>query len=90
MSVKIHLHRIHRPDAGGLETVEVEGRTVGDCLTALVGRFPALKAKLFTAPGKLHRNVEIYLNQESAYPDELKKPVSDGDEIHVTLILTGG
>jgi hypothetical protein len=30
------------------------------------------------------------MNLQSAYPNELAKPVKDGDEIHVTLLLAGG
>ena len=70
--------------------VAVEGRTVGQCLEALVRRYPDLKAVLFDEHGELQRNLEIYLNLESAYPDELLKPVQDGDQIHITVMLTGG
>jgi molybdopterin converting factor small subunit len=34
--------------------------------------------------------VEVYVNNESAYPEELAKPVQDGDEIHLILMLAGG
>ena len=34
--------------------------------------------------------VEVYVNLESAYPDELAKQVKDGDEIHLTYMLAGG
>ena len=90
MGIRIHLHRTHRPRAGGLETVEVQGSTVGECLDDLVRMHPSMGEALFTAPGRLVSNVEIYLNLESTYPDELTRPTQDGDEIHVTLILTGG
>jgi len=45
---------------------------------------------LFDKKGKLLNAVEIYINQESAYPDELMKPVKGGDDIHLTLMLAGG
>ncbi len=90
MSVKINLHKTHRPFADGLEMVEVDGSTVGECLGALVERFPEMEEKLFAKKGKLHDVIEIYLNLESAYPDELTRPVKDGDEIYATIILAGG
>ena len=90
MSIKIHLHSTHRRHADGQAVVEVEGRTVGECLQALISRYPDLKPALFDDSGALQRNLEIYLNLESAYPDELLKPVKDGDQIHVTVMLTGG
>lgn len=90
MSVDVHIHKTHRRHTGGLETVRVEGRTVGDCLNALADRYPEMGKVLFVGNGELNRLAEIYLNMESAYPDELRKPTKDGDEIHVTLLLSGG
>ena len=90
MSIKIHLHSTHRQHADGQAAVEAGGRTVGECLQEVVTRYPDLEAVLFDEGGALRRNLEIYLNLESAYPDELARPVKDGDQIHVTVMLTGG
>ena len=90
MTVKINLHKTHREFTDGREIVEVAGNTVGACIEDLVKRYPGLKAKLFDKKGILRNFIEIYLNMESAYPDELAKPVSDGDEIYLTLALAGG
>ena len=90
MTVKIHLHKTHRQFTDGLEAVEVTGNTVGDCLSNLIGRFPGIEKGLFEKKGKLRNNIEVYVNMESAYPNELSTVVKDGDQIHLTLILTGG
>ena len=90
MGVKIHLHNRHRSFADGSETVEVNGGTVGECLNSLVKRYPGLHQELFDGKGKLKNTIEIYLNMESAYPDELLKPTREGDQIHVTVLLAGG
>jgi len=90
MSVTIHLHQSQRHLADGKVSVNVEGDTVKTCLADLIQQYPDLESQLFDNPRKLNKNVEIYLNLESAYPDELAKPVRDGDEIHITLILSGG
>jgi molybdopterin converting factor small subunit len=70
--------------------VEVSGSTVGECLNQLVKRFPRLKPMLLGKKGRLLNYVEVYVNQESSYPEELAKPVKDGDELHITLIIAGG
>ena len=49
-----------------------------------------MKKALFDKKGKLKNIINIYLNQESTYPEELAKAVKDGDEIHITVILAGG
>jgi molybdopterin converting factor small subunit len=90
MSVSVSIHRTHRHLADGLETIEVEGTTIGECLQALTKRYSALRPVLFDNKGKLNGLLEIYLNMESAYPEELLKPVKDGDEIQITLLLSGG
>lgn len=90
MSIFIHIHRTHRQYTDGLERIPVEGETVGACLSALTERYPGLQRILFTQNGILRNHIEIYLNAESAYPDELKKAVSTGDEIHITALLAGG
>ena len=90
VSVTASLHKTHRQFTGGLETVEVQGATVGDCLDHLANEYPGLGEALFEEKGKLRRHIEVFLNLQSTYPQELAMPVKDGDEIHVTAMLAGG
>jgi hypothetical protein len=70
--------------------VDVQGQTVGECLQHLVRQYPDLAPALFDGKDKLQKTIEIYLNMQSTYPDELAKKTQDGDMIHVTLLLAGG
>ncbi len=90
MSVTINIHKTHRRHVDGSSSVEVEGKTVGQCLEQLVTQYPALQEPLFEKKGKLRNTIEIYVNFESAYPEELAKPVRDGDEVSLTVMLAGG
>ncbi len=90
MSIKVYIHATHRQFTNGLEAVAVEGSTVGECLNHLIKQFPGMEKALFAKKGKLLNNVEIFLNHASAYPNELVKPVKDGDEIHLVTMLAGG
>ena len=90
MSVKVHIHTTHRQFTNGLKVVSLEGGTVGECLNQLIKQFPGMEKALFAKKDLLLKNVEIYLNRESAYPNELVKPVKDGDEIHLVVMLAGG
>ena len=90
MSINVSIHRTHRQFTDGLDSVEVEGNSVGNCLDDLIRQFPGMGNALFDKKGKLLNAIEIYINLESAYPDELVKPVKDGDDIHITLMLAGG
>ena len=90
MSVTVSLHGTHRQYTGGLEVVEVQGETVGDCLDHLANEYPGIGQALFEKKGKLKRHIEVYLNLKSTYPQELAMPVNDGDEIYITVLLAGG
>lgn len=90
MSIKVNIHQALRHLTAKQAKVEVTGATVGECLHDLVRQFPGLKPKLFGKNGKLLNYVDIYVNQESSYPEELAKRVNDGDRLHITLMIAGG
>jgi molybdopterin converting factor small subunit len=90
MAITVNIHKTHRQFTNGSEVVAVEGKTVGECLNHLIKQFPGMEKALFAKKDKLLNNVEIYLNHSTAYPNELAKPVKDGDEIHLIIMLTGG
>jgi molybdopterin converting factor small subunit len=90
VSVKINIHPFLSQHTNNQDVVEVNGSTAGQCLEQLVARFPELKPWLFEKSGKLNRLVEIYVNMKSSYPEELAKPVKDGDELHIIIIISGG
>ena len=90
LSIQVYLHKTHREYVDDLESVEVTGQTVGECLQDLVRRYPKMAPALFDGSEKLHRTVEVYLNMQSTFPEELAKPTKSGDVIHITLLLAGG
>jgi len=90
MGVKVRLHPLLRKLAGDQEWVESWGRTVGECIDNLETQFPGIKQRLCDKQGKLLNYFEIYINSESSYPEELTKPVSDGDELTIVTLVGGG
>jgi len=90
MAINVHIHAAHRQFTDGLEVVQVEGHTVGECLNHLIRQYPGMEKALFAKKDKLLNIVEVYLNHMSAHPNELLKPVRDGDEIHLIIMLAGG
>jgi molybdopterin converting factor small subunit len=90
MAVRVHIHATHRQFTNGMEVVATTGNTVGECLAHLISQFPEMGKAIFSKKDKLLDIVEVYVNHASAYPNELIKPVKDGDEIHLVLMLAGG
>ncbi|MBI2851368.1 MAG: MoaD/ThiS family protein [Chloroflexi bacterium] len=90
MSVEINIPQFLQHYASGAKVAEVNGGNVGECLAGLVKKFPQLKPLLFDKSGRLHSYLDVFVNRQSAYPEELAKPVSDGDELHIINIIVGG
>ncbi len=90
MGIKIKIHPILHQYTNNQEIAEVNGNTVGECLNDLIKQFPRVEKGLFDKNGKLLSYVDVYVNKESAYPEELNKPVKDGDELYIVIIIGGG
>lgn len=90
MSVKLHIHTTQQEFTNGQEAVDTQGQTVGECVRHLIEQFPGMEKALFAKKGKLHPFVEVYINNESAFPNELARPVKNGDEVYLTVMLAGG
>ncbi len=90
MSVRLKLPPILQEFSGGVETLEVSGRTVAECLEELEAQFPGIKEVLLDRQGKLLRAFGVYLNNDGLHPVELDTPVQGGDEIVILNFLMGG
>ena len=75
---------------GNTDALELEGRSVGECLKDLVKRFPGAEELLFDERGALLRQVFVYVNAESAYKVALDTPVKDGDRLIIATLAIGG
>jgi len=90
VSVKVNIHPFFYHATDNQSVVEVEGETVGQCLEQLAVHYPELKNWLFEKNGGLNRLVEVYVNGQTSYPEELAKLVKDGDELHLIVFIAGG
>jgi len=90
MSIEIRISPALSQYSDNQQSAEVSGSTVGECLDQLTERFPRLKKVLFDEKGKVQGHLEIYLNRESTYPEELARRVKDGDKLHIVPVLSGG
>ena len=90
MSIKIHIHPSLRHITDDREIVEVDGSNIGECFKNLVVEYPELEEWLFEEKEKLSKYIDIFVNEESAYPEELAKPVKDGDKIYILMQIAGG
>lgn len=90
MGIKIVIPSFLQPLTANLESVEVNGSSVGVCLNNLTKQFPDLEEMLFAKNGELLSSVSIYVNGQDIYPEQLAKLVKDGDEFNIAYIISGG
>src|SRR5689334_15009146 len=88
---RIYLPAIMRKNADGQSTLCVDGGTVRQVLSNLVGLYPGVEAQLFDQSGNLQRHINLYVNDEdirSLGGDDT--PLADRDEILVLPAMAGG
>ncbi len=90
MGCKVVIAEAFRLAAGGLEEVESQGKTIGECLRETVDRAPALQKVWFNADGGLSKYLILTVNGENISVKELDRPVKEGDEIYPILLIGGG
>jgi MoaD family protein len=87
---KVRIPTPLRPHAGGLDTIEASGTTVGEVLKTVGQAYPAIVERIFEG-GELRRFVNVYVNDEDIrYLNELETAVSDKDEVSIIPAVAGG
>jgi molybdopterin converting factor small subunit len=88
---KIHIPTPLRQYVDKQPTVEVNGATVAEAMTALVAKHPDLRRHLYTEDGKLRAFVNLYLNDEDIrYLQKEATAVKEGDNISIVPSIAGG
>ena len=74
-----------------VETVEVQGATVGEIINQLETRFPGIQARLCEANGELRRFINVYVDGEDIrFLDNLQTPVGERAEVSIVPAIAGG
>lgn len=72
-------------------SVEVEGATVAQALSALTSRFGDLRKHLYTDEGKLRSYVNVYLNDEDIrYMQKEQTALAASDTLTIVPSIAGG
>ncbi len=90
MSIKINIPSYMQSFTNNMALVEVNGSTIGECLTHLVKQFPSIENMLLIKNNKLFGPVGIYVNREMNITRELDKSVEDGEELYMLYMVAGG
>jgi adenylyltransferase/sulfurtransferase len=89
--IKIFIPTPLRPFTDKLDTVEVDGATVGELLQNLTTKYAGLKQHLYAADGKLRSFVNVYVNDDDIrYLQKDQTPVKAGDTVSIIPSVAGG
>jgi molybdopterin converting factor small subunit len=90
-TITVRLTAVLQKHVDGQKNVKATGATVAALLTDIDSRYPGFKGQMYGEDGKLHRFVNIYLNDEDIrYTGGPDTPVRPGDTIDILPALAGG
>ena len=93
MPVTVSIPTILRTHTGGEKRVSASGDTLQAVISDLEADYSGITERLIdpTNPGKLHRFVNIYVNDEDVrFSGGLDTSVSDGDSVTILPAVAGG
>jgi len=80
-----------RQFTGNLDSVFVEGTSVGEALNDLCTKYSPLRRHLYTDDGKLRSFVNIYVNDEDIrYLKKEATPLKEKDVVSIIPSIAGG
>ncbi len=91
MAVTLTLPTVLAKLADGNRTLEAEGRTLGDTIDNVAGRYPKLAPRLRDTDGTPYPFVTFYLNEEDIRLNGgFDAELHEGDEITIVPAIAGG
>jgi molybdopterin synthase sulfur carrier subunit len=89
--VRVKIPTILRGHVDGASEVRGEGTTLRDLLQDLERRYPGITQRILTDDGRLHRFVNLYVNEEDVrYLGSLETDLSEGDTVSILPAVAGG
>ena len=91
MAIDVRIPTVLRTHTGGEKKVAGSGATLRELVDDLDTRHQGLKPALVNDEGRLHRFINVYLNDEDVrFLGGLETPVTDGDTVSVLPAVAGG
>jgi len=89
--IEVRVTAVLQKLVGGEKRVQAIGSTVAELLDDIDSRHPGFKGQMYGEDGKLHRFVNVYLNDEDIrYTGGADTAVKPGDVIDILPALAGG
>ena len=91
MAITVHLPKVLAELAGGERELSAGGGTLGEAVTEIAAKYPALGPRLRDAQGNPYEFIIYYLNDEDVRLNGgFAAKVNDGDEVIIVPAVAGG
>jgi len=91
MSIEVRVPTILRNHTDGQRKVAGDGATLRELIDDLDASYPGIKDAVVDDEGKLHRFVNLYVNDEDVrFLGSIETPLEDGDEVSILPAVAGG
>jgi molybdopterin synthase sulfur carrier subunit len=77
-----------RSYTGGLDQVQARGATLAELLADLDAAFPGIRFRMIDEQGRIRVHIRLFVNTELAR--DLRRPLTDGDDVQILCALSGG
>jgi molybdopterin synthase sulfur carrier subunit len=90
-TIQVRVTSVLQKLTGGQKTVEASGPNVESIIDDLETHYPGFRKQLYSDDGKLHRFVNVYLNDEDIrYTGGILTAIKPGDVLDILPALAGG
>ncbi|MGH7560929.1 MAG: MoaD/ThiS family protein [Gemmatimonadales bacterium] len=91
MPITLQVPTVLARHAENASTLQANGRTLGEVVSEVGRRYPALAERLRDAKGDVYPHVNLYVNDEDArFLGGFSTPLRDGDVVTVVPAVAGG
>ncbi|MEX2425933.1 MAG: ubiquitin-like small modifier protein 1 [Thermomicrobiaceae bacterium] len=91
MAIKVVIPAQLRQYTQDQSSIEVDGNTVGEVLTAVDQEFPGIQERICEPDGRIRRFVNVFVNGDDVRAlNGTDTPVKDGDELGIIPAVAGG
>lgn len=90
-TINVRVTAVLQKLTNGQKTIKATGSTIGELIDDIEAQYPGFRSQMYGPDGKLHRFVNVYLNDEDIrYMGGVDAGLKEGDNIDILPALAGG
>ena len=87
---EVHIPPRYRGPTQGVSQIDVDGRTVRECIEAVEARYPGFLELVFDEHGKVRLHASVFLNGDDLGREAAEAAVGSDDRVEILAAVAGG